>query len=108
MGKHQPWETDDAMLTRLLTMGCSPEECCRELNIAGQSMSYWLVENGRAVARAWATAEVQIRAAQHMQAMRGNPITAAHLLTLRDILLQRMNLGKTDVQGGMRRRGPRH
>ena len=43
-----------------------------------------------------------------MQALRGNPITAAHLLTLRDILLQRMNLGKTDVQGGMRRRGPRH
>ena len=45
MTKH--WETDDAMRLRLLTIGCMPEEVCAELNIPGQSMSYWLSENGQ-------------------------------------------------------------
>jgi hypothetical protein len=86
--------------------GCSPEEVCRELNI--ESLSYWLTSNDRVVAHAWATEEVRIRAAIHARALRGDTIAAANMLTQRDTLRQRMGVGVTTGQGGLRRRGPRH
>jgi hypothetical protein len=104
--KHR--ELDDRLLLRLVKAGCSPEEIARELNIPGQSVSAWLVEHGEVVQHAWALEETRMRMAQHARALRGDTIAAAHLLTQRDILLQRMGMGVTTVQGGMRRRGPRH